>query len=411
MASIIFDNLGEMELELIAEQIEEAGGKVEGKLRKLAKGGVVASVDSKSAPIVMCKIADWCARWKIRMHLPKPVTRGTVRLIVKNLPTDYETEDIARELRRQGLDLLDMYMFRNSRNSATGTAKVTVKGSPKVEQWLDDGKGEICGVIIKVERQRTATTCFNCNKIGHRKAECKEAAKCKKCGGEGHLKVDCEASGDELEKKCSYCFEEGHTRGECQKKREDERSERQNFKMEKKDPVLENPWMQAQGSNEKGKEGKEEMMTELRKEMKEQFKELQKEMMKDTIKEVMEMMKEMMKEMVKETMVGMVAEILRQQQQQQQQQLSSLKRRMDSTPKEQQGSKKKEREETKDGKRLAGEFEAEAVASEAEGVRAGAGTGAGASVDADAGAGAGGGVDVGTGAGTGAGAGAGKERT
>jgi hypothetical protein len=54
--------------------------------------------------------------------------------------------------------------------------------------------------------------------------------------------VDCKADVNELAAKCSYCFEEDHRKGDCQKKREDEKEERQKFKMEKKDPVLDNPW-------------------------------------------------------------------------------------------------------------------------------------------------------------------------
>ena len=96
MASLIFDNVGVTTPLEIATKVKEAGGKIENEveLRRLEKGGVVIIVDSDSAPIAMCKMADWCASKKIRCHLPKSVLRGTVRLVLKNLPSDYEAEDL-----------------------------------------------------------------------------------------------------------------------------------------------------------------------------------------------------------------------------------------------------------------------------------------------------------------------------
>jgi hypothetical protein len=165
MTSWIFDNAGDIPLENIAAMIEGAGGTIEGELRKLDKGGVVAIIDNKTAPAAMSKIADWCATMKIRCHLHKPILRGTVRVIIKNLPIDYEADDIVDALRAEGLEILELCMFKNSRGIPTGTVKTTVKGSNKIQEWLERGKGEIRGVRVLVERQRSPLTCFNCNKI------------------------------------------------------------------------------------------------------------------------------------------------------------------------------------------------------------------------------------------------------
>ena len=177
MTSWIFDNVGETTPRTIAKQIEEAGGKIEGEPRKLDKGGVVVNIDTETATATMSKMADWCAGMKIRCHLPKPLLRGTLRVIIKELPIDYDADDIMDAMRAEGVEILEMYIFKNGHGSQTGTIKVTVKGGNKVKEWVERGKGEIKGARILVERQRAPMTCFNCNKIGHRIAECKEAKK------------------------------------------------------------------------------------------------------------------------------------------------------------------------------------------------------------------------------------------
>ena len=100
--------------EIIAAQIEQAGGKIEGKLRKMTNGGFVASIDSTTATAAMSKIADWCASWKIRCHLPKPMLRGTVGIIVKNMPIDYEGDDIVEVIRDEGPEAMDSTSSRTS---------------------------------------------------------------------------------------------------------------------------------------------------------------------------------------------------------------------------------------------------------------------------------------------------------
>jgi flagellar biosynthesis GTPase FlhF len=376
--SWIFDNVGNTTIDEIAFQIKEAGGEIEGELRKLDKGGIVAVFSNKTAPTAMCKIADWCAISKVRCHLPKSILQGTVRMVIKNLPIDYDADDVVDALREEGLEILELYMFKNSRNQTTGMVKATVKGSTKVKEWLERGRGEIKGARVGVERQRAARACFNCNKIGHLIADCKEAKKCKQCGQEGHLKAECKADAEELANKCSYCFEEEHRRGECKKKREDEREEREKFKQEQKDPVFNNPWKKIAPSNEvkeeEKKESMEEMKEELRKQIKEEMKEIKKEMMKEIMKEMVKEigshMREMMKEIMKDVVEMVKKEMMKQQKQQEDQQqqqhqqeqqlkqqnsLSQLKRKM-NTPGEQKGGRKKSEQAAGGGKNLTEEL-------------------------------------------------------
>ena len=363
MTSLIFDNVGDTAPETIESKIKEAGGKIEVEMRKLDKGGFVVGVDSEKAAATMSKIADWCATKKIRCHLPKPVLQGTVCIIVKNLPTDYDPDEIVEALLEEGVTVLELYMFKNSRGMHTGTVKATAKGSNKVKEWLASGRGEIKGARIGVERQRTPTTCFNCNMIGHRSMDCKVPKKCKKCGQAGHLKADCKVGAEELQSKCNYCFEEGHRRGGCPKKRIDERDERQKFKMEKKDPVLENPWAKKPTSSKTSENNGslEKMKEELKKELKEEMQLLQQDMMKEMMKDMMNQMKETMMEMMKKQMNQMMSQMLNQQQQwqkqqqqqwqqkqQQQHELSALKRKL-ATPKQQQGNNKKNIEHEQGG--------------------------------------------------------------
>ena len=302
---------------------------------------------------------------KIRCHLPKSLLGGTVPIVIKNLSTDNRAQDIVDALQAEGVEIMELYMFKNSRGQLTGTVKATVKGSSKVKEWLEKGKGEINGARVLVERQRTPMTCFNCNAIGHRAAECKETKKCKMCGEAGHLKAECAANPEEQATKCQYCFEEGHRRGECQKKRDAEREERKNYRKEKADPVIENPWNKMpanEKASEHEKDSLEDLKAEMTAQMQEEMKRLQQEMKEMMMEEMKKMMKEMttnMMNQMKETMKEIMKETLKQQQHQwqdqqrqqhQQQQLSSLDRssalkRSLTSPKEQKGERKKVQEQ------------------------------------------------------------------
>lgn len=389
MTSWIFDNVGDTTLEALAEQIKAAGGIIDGELRKLDKGGVAAQLDSATATATMSKMADWCAERKIRSHLPKTVLRGTTKIIIKNLPIDYEASDIVEALLDEGVEAVELYMFKNSRGTPTGTVKAVVKASNMVKKWLDNRRGEIRGVRVPVERQRAAVICFQCNRIGHRAGDCTEAKKCKKCGQEGHLKAECQVGAEALADKCNYCFEGGHRRGGCDKKREDEREERHKHKMERKDPTFENVWeKRKQASNEAnenehsdemendGMKGWGDMKEEIRKEMKDKMKEFQTDVMNQVMNQVKTMMNEMMNEMMKAIKTQMAATIneamqgvMKQQQEWQQQRkdpLTTLKRGMEHTPKEQKGSRKKNDKEEGEGKNLAEDMDGAGMEEEDE---------------------------------------------
>jgi len=311
MTSWIFDNVGDTSMETLKAEIAGAGGKLEEELKKLEKGGVVAVLESKTAATTMCKMADWFASRKIRCHLPKSVLSGTAKLVIKNLPTDYDEDDIVTALADEGLEVVEMYMFRKQGN-ATGMVKVTAKAGNTVKSWLARGQGEIQGVRIRVERQRTAMKCFNCNKIGHRASECKESKKCMKCGKEGHLKAECKMTAQDLEEQCGYCHEEGHQKGECATKREDERDERAKFKQEKQVPMFQKAWGKTPESQPL-EEDKVSMWKELQMQMKLEIKEAMAQVKADIIaefrKEVGEVVKTAVMAAIAEIKKGLVEEI------------------------------------------------------------------------------------------------------
>ena len=125
----------------------------------------VVKLEDKTAAATMSIISDWCAKLKIRMHLPKMLQRGTARVLIKNIP-DWTPQEIVEALHKKGVKTLELYMFRNARGQYTGTAKLTVKASGKIEEWLEAGKVEIGGARILVERQRAPKSCFNCGRSG-----------------------------------------------------------------------------------------------------------------------------------------------------------------------------------------------------------------------------------------------------
>jgi len=310
MTSWILDNVGGTMLEEIADRISAAGGKIEGELHKMAKGGVVVTLDNVTAPATMCKIADWCASKKIQCHLPKTIVLGTARIVIKNLPAEFEANDIVEALREEDLEILELYMFKNSH----GMIKTTVKASSKVTEWTNNKMGEIRGTWYSVEKQRIPMTCFNCNKIGHRAATCLEEKKCKNCGQGGHLKADCIDNASKMSSKCNYCFGEDHRRGECQKKKEDEREERKKYKEENKNPVFENAWTKTTTSSKpndnENKDERENLKEEIKKEMKEEMQAIQQTMIEE-MKLMQQMMKEEMRQLIQELTKPMVTEMMK----------------------------------------------------------------------------------------------------
>ena len=194
--SWIFDNAGSTSLEEIAAQIKAAGGKIDGDLRKLEKGGVVANIDSKTATAAMSKIADWCAAVKIRATRDginshqEPANRlrsGSHRRNISRRgsgdPGTLHVQEQTRRVHRHGQS--------NSEGKQHGEG---VDG----ERERRDRRGE--GLV---ERQRTSMTCFGCNNIGHRILECKEAKRCKQCGQTDHMKATCTVNKEELATKCN----------------------------------------------------------------------------------------------------------------------------------------------------------------------------------------------------------------
>ena len=185
--------------------------------------------------------------------------------------------------------------------------KATAKGSQTLKTWLETGRGEILGVKLRVERERSPKKCFNCNKYGHVKAECTSKQRCRKCGEEGHLAAECGANPAELMSKCGYCFAGDHTTKECQSKRDDVRNERKNFK-EKRELGVPNIWKEKAEARKKEHMQESKDLDNIVEEMRQDF--------KRQLQEHQEQVQEQMKVYVQELMMKVVKEALAEQQKQ-----------------------------------------------------------------------------------------------
>jgi hypothetical protein len=378
----VFDNIRDVSVDSIKASIEECGGELEGEMAKLEKGGVTAKLTKETGLAAMAKMFDWCADNKIRCHLPKGALSGTASVVLRGIDRNYEAEEVVEALQQEGgLELMQLYMFKNDRKQFTGTVKIIAKGSKTLKQWLDAGRGDIYGIRLQVERERASKKCFNCNKYGHIKAECKGGPRCRKCGQEGHLGADCGEAAEVLATKCGYCFTEGHSSATCQEKRDDVREERKNHKKEKQEINVGSVW-EAKAELRKEKEANteelqkqqqqafiKEMRQEVEQEMQKQKEQMQnqlQEMMKTMMFEMMKGQKKLMQEMLMESSKQTEALIERMLAgMKMKDDLASLKRTGSSTPSDKRGAKRTATEGT-DGKNLAASFDKDDMSEEEE---------------------------------------------
>jgi cellular nucleic acid-binding protein len=156
----------------------------------------------------------------------------------------FDTEDGALSC-VDGLRTLDGRALRVSMAASRGRASGTGAGGGGGASAAPAGGGS--GSLLNIAMTRDiSTVCFRCGQVGHREAECTNAAKarpcplcgstdheqrgcpgntiCFNCGSPGHLNRDCQYPRGSLPRRmvCGTCLQPGHHRMQCRVRSESE---------------------------------------------------------------------------------------------------------------------------------------------------------------------------------------------
>ena len=81
-----------------------------------------------------------------------------------------------------------------------------------------------------IERERKAHACNNCFRFNHKMDKCPYCKQCRKCGNNDHIATECKEKKETLMLTCGYCRIKGHKSKDCGTRREEEKSERINYR-------------------------------------------------------------------------------------------------------------------------------------------------------------------------------------
>jgi hypothetical protein len=127
-----------------------------------------------------------------------------IKAVIRHLPINIPAEDIAKGMGDLGFEVVSVRQLSITRRSLEGTPValplflVTLPRTTKSQELIK--LSDLCHIAIKVEAYRSQnllTQCYNCQKIGHVWANCKQPHRCLWCGV-GHLNRDIFA-GDQVE--------------------------------------------------------------------------------------------------------------------------------------------------------------------------------------------------------------------
>lgn len=150
---------------------------------------------------------------KINHYTFTPQDERNTTLIIKNIPTEYEIDDVSEELENMGV---------NNR-----IAKISKISTPRLEKYnlyaLHIPPGEQIGEFLKINwmfntrvkiekfLRRDDPQCFKCQRLGHFSSGCEMEVKCVKCA-QGHPSNECTLNKDSSKEllKCVLCGQVGH---------------------------------------------------------------------------------------------------------------------------------------------------------------------------------------------------------
>lgn len=153
--------------------------------KKLANGSVLVEVASKQQERNTLKMNNWIdTPINVSAHRSLNSCRGVIRCREFR---DCDDAEVLDALRDQGVTYVKHIISkRNGLTSPTNTFIITMN-KPTLPKFI-----KAAYMKIAVEPYiPNPLRCFNCQKFGHGKSNCKHQAVCAKCGQEGHDDVSC----------------------------------------------------------------------------------------------------------------------------------------------------------------------------------------------------------------------------
>jgi hypothetical protein len=126
-----------------------------------------------------------------------------IRAVTRHLPINTPAKDIAEGLVDLGFEIISVKQVSTTRRSPKGTTPTTLPlfliTLPRMTKSQDLFKlSNVCHISIKVESyksQNALTQCYNCQKFGHVRINCKQPPRCLWCGG-SYIHKECPEKGN-----------------------------------------------------------------------------------------------------------------------------------------------------------------------------------------------------------------------
>ena len=120
------ENLGKTQ-ENIAKELIKVRGVEAVMMKKLEKGGKVASIKEKNAVATMGKIKDTCSKETIRMGIPKKILEAAAKVIIRSLNNNSVPVEPLSVIEKSGEKVTNSHLIKNEENGMfTGLAKVAL---------------------------------------------------------------------------------------------------------------------------------------------------------------------------------------------------------------------------------------------------------------------------------------------
>lgn len=136
----------------------------------------------------------------------RPKQERSFKVVLKNIHSSTDTEDIQLALKEMGHDALNIWNMKQ-RVTKKALHMFIVELAPKSNNKQIYDVKSLLNCRIKIEPPRPARNipqCANCQQYGHTKSYCRRSPKCIKCAG-NHLSSDCNRKERSDSVKCVLC--------------------------------------------------------------------------------------------------------------------------------------------------------------------------------------------------------------